>query len=104
MTKSKIEKPKTEEPKVESKTRELPNIPKKIGSLTLKKTKTDYDIVDSDGETIGCMTIPRQCGTYYNPNWAVFRENSLLECFAALTPTLVFIQKTFDIKKKKKKD
>ena len=82
--------------------RELPNIPKKIGSISLKKVKDSYQIVNSNNEVVGELTIPHQCNTYYMPNWSVWKANTLLDCFATLSDAISLIKKTFDKKSKKK--
>jgi hypothetical protein len=88
-------------------TRILPIVPKKVGSLSLKLVKKDYQIVNSNNEIVGMLTTPKQLRTYYIPCWSVWvgsgSNDVLIDCFVELSTALISIQKHLNNKKSLKK-
>lgn len=81
--------------------RVIPEVPKKIGMLTTKKSpdsKIFYSVFNKKNEVVCSVMIPHQMGNIFKPSWSVWKNDTLMEIFTSLDETVAYITKKFSKK------
>jgi hypothetical protein len=77
------------------------DIPAKYGKFKLKKKDGEVYIMLGK-EKIGSITLPFYTGRFFINVWALYKENTMIECFTSLEDTLKHAEKALKPVKIKK--